>query len=371
LPRITRRDYEALLACIERLYGCESLERFYTVALEAIEGLVGSDHSTLNYLAPTVPKAIVLTSHQVPDHAGAEATFAKYLAGHPILQHYLATGDPGPHKVSDFLSVRDYHALPLYKHLYHGLGYEDQLAFMLFPPPGELVAISLARDRRSFTERDRQVLDLVRPHAARAFRHVEQLTLIKRSLEGRAPSHRLARVTSVLLDDRNRPIQFGVQAEKWLRRFFPGRPRPPGLPGAVTEWLRAARIAPTAATGAAGNLLVRERDGLRLRLRLFPGWSGAARMLVLETEPTAQAAHAAWAGNLTPREVDVLLVVEQGRTNEEAAAALGISPLTVRAHLEHIFEKLDVHTRTGAVTRFRQSIGFVPGGDGSGGTEGS
>jgi DNA-binding CsgD family transcriptional regulator len=52
---------------------------------------------------------------------------------------------------------------------------------------------------------------------------------------------------------------------------------------------------------------------------------------------------------LTPRERAVLAHVANGRTNGEVAHLLGISPLTVRKHLENVYEKLDVHTRTAAV----------------------
>jgi DNA-binding CsgD family transcriptional regulator len=52
---------------------------------------------------------------------------------------------------------------------------------------------------------------------------------------------------------------------------------------------------------------------------------------------------------LTERERDVLELVSQGLTNREVAARLFISSGTVRTHLEHIYEKLDVRTRAGAV----------------------
>jgi DNA-binding CsgD family transcriptional regulator len=55
------------------------------------------------------------------------------------------------------------------------------------------------------------------------------------------------------------------------------------------------------------------------------------------------------AERLSPREREVLGLVAQGLTNIQVARTLWISPGTVRKHLEHVYEKLDVHTRTGAI----------------------
>jgi DNA-binding CsgD family transcriptional regulator len=55
------------------------------------------------------------------------------------------------------------------------------------------------------------------------------------------------------------------------------------------------------------------------------------------------------AAELTSREREVVARVAEGRTNHEIGPLLGISPHTVRKHLENVYEKLDTHTRTGAV----------------------
>lgn len=59
---------------------------------------------------------------------------------------------------------------------------------------------------------------------------------------------------------------------------------------------------------------------------------------------------------LTAREAEVIHLVAEGLTNREIARRLVISNATVRTHLENIFEKLGVHTRTAAVTRALSSV---------------
>jgi DNA-binding CsgD family transcriptional regulator len=55
---------------------------------------------------------------------------------------------------------------------------------------------------------------------------------------------------------------------------------------------------------------------------------------------------------LTRREEEVLRWVARGSTNAQIAATLWLSPGTVRKHLENVFAKLGVHTRTAAVARY-------------------
>jgi DNA-binding NarL/FixJ family response regulator len=51
---------------------------------------------------------------------------------------------------------------------------------------------------------------------------------------------------------------------------------------------------------------------------------------------------------LTDREVDVLRLIAQGRTNKEIAQALVITEKTAGHHVEHIYAKAGVSTRVGA-----------------------
>lgn len=61
-------------------------------------------------------------------------------------------------------------------------------------------------------------------------------------------------------------------------------------------------------------------------------------------------------GGLTVRELEVLGLVARGKTNDEIARLLFISPGTVRKHMDNVFARLDVHTRTAAVVRAFPSL---------------
>ncbi len=62
---------------------------------------------------------------------------------------------------------------------------------------------------------------------------------------------------------------------------------------------------------------------------------------------------------LSEREIEVLRLVAEGFSNREIARRLVITAGTVKKHLEHIFTRLDVHSRTSAVARAR-TLKLVP-----------
>ncbi|HEX8100278.1 MAG TPA: response regulator transcription factor [Actinomycetota bacterium] len=63
------------------------------------------------------------------------------------------------------------------------------------------------------------------------------------------------------------------------------------------------------------------------------------------------------AERISPRERDVLQVLAAGRTNREIAETLSISPETVKAHLDHVYEKLGTSDRTSAVAEaYRRGV---------------
>lgn len=77
---------------------------------------------------------------------------------------------------------------------------------------------------------------------------------------------------------------------------------------------------------------------------------------VLEPEVTSKMMHRMRHGNSTPlyeqlteREMEVLLLMAQGKANQEIADELYIALKTVKTHVSNILAKLEVQDRTQAV----------------------
>ncbi len=62
---------------------------------------------------------------------------------------------------------------------------------------------------------------------------------------------------------------------------------------------------------------------------------------------------------LTPRQVEIIQLIAEGRTNQEIAHALGIGVKTVETHRAALMERLDIHDVPGLV-RFAVRVGLVP-----------
>jgi DNA-binding NarL/FixJ family response regulator len=86
-----------------------------------------------------------------------------------------------------------------------------------------------------------------------------------------------------------------------------------------------------------------ELDAARSAFRDLGAVTDRARVEALLEAPAP-----APAGGLTEREVEVLALVARGRTNRQIAAELVISEHTVARHLQNMFAKLGVSSRTAA-----------------------
>jgi DNA-binding response OmpR family regulator/DNA-binding CsgD family transcriptional regulator len=126
---------------------------------------------------------------------------------------------------------------------------------------------------------------------------------------------------------------------------------------AVLDWLQAQAV--VHATGGSPQPLTLARHGRRLVFALHEasttseGESGGDdEWLIVMSESSDESTIEALglAFKLTAREAEVLYWVVQGKTNRDIGEILGTSPRTVHKHLEHVFEKLGVETRTAAAS---------------------
>jgi CheY-like chemotaxis protein/DNA-binding CsgD family transcriptional regulator len=135
-------------------------------------------------------------------------------------------------------------------------------------------------------------------------------------------------------------------ARQWMTQYFgiqEGEPPPAPL----AAWL--ARLALPA--GGQEPPLTVIRGAARLIFTAADVRGSEQWMIVLREESDTARVQALMAlFRLTQRESEVLHWVIQGKTNRDIGDILGMSPRTVNKHLEHVFEKLGVETRTAAAT---------------------
>ncbi len=123
---------------------------------------------------------------------------------------------------------------------------------------------------------------------------------------------------------------------------------PPGqIPDSVLEWLRGE--ATVAAQGREPRTLTVNLQDRQLVLALQQRTGDGDVLIVMREVSDAAVVQAlVQACKLTLREAEVLYWVGKGKTNRDIGDILGSSPATVKKHLERVYVKLGVETRTAA-----------------------
>jgi DNA-binding CsgD family transcriptional regulator len=195
-----------------------------------------------------------------------------------------------------------------------------------------LIGIVLHRSGRDFSDRDRTLLNLLRPHLINAYQNAETRSVLT-ALGGVTAERGDA---AVLVGALGEPLASTPRARELLPAFGDGSRH---YPDRLVEWCRRMRrraplpVEPLVATD--GDVTVEARF-------LTPSVI-ALRPLHERLEPDALGSL-----GLARREREVLALLTEGHTNKEIAARIHVKPATVKKHLERMYEKLGVDTRTAA-----------------------
>ncbi|MDH5642141.1 MAG: helix-turn-helix transcriptional regulator [Nitrospira sp.] len=347
------RDLKLLTELLLIVYAADSRETYIHTILTGITSLIPCSYASYNEI--NLPaKEMFYKSHGI-DQALYESTqpaFKAYLHQHPWGQRVLTTPDYGVRTLSDFMSDRAFHSLALYQEYYRHLGISRQLGVSLSVPPAVFIPIVINRDGRDFGSRERQILDVLRPHLTQAFQNA---TAWDRLNEHHSSLQRLfQRINKVVIqtDRRGKILWASSGVEDLFRRYRLLGPKPsPYLPSPVLDWLLKSigrddpqemllsSSKPLSLRTAHGTLTVRRLDvtkGVRL---------------LFEDQPYHHVLDGMFASQLSTRELEVLQILAAGKGNKEIGLLLGISHRTVQKHLERIYTKLGVENRAAAAGR--------------------
>jgi DNA-binding CsgD family transcriptional regulator len=334
-------------------------------ALAEAKDLPGFVHTTMHGLLELIPSIDVSYNEMNPAAERAEyrvwplpegdllersmPAFERLMRQNPLVTHMEATGDTRALMWSDFVTIEEIQSTELYHELFRHLGVDSQMAVSLPTPAGVVVGFALNRGSEGFTERDRVVLNTLRPHLVHAYRTVQLdagLSTLQHALGATGWTAALvaddAEVRSVTDGGIDALADAGVDIE--LGRTLP---RPIATPFVSSI----ASYRPSQPSVLSRPIrLSDERDGVA-------GWyvpGPVAPHVVLFRGAVDLDTAPLRALGLRPREIEVAVALAEGGTNAQLAERLGMAEGTLRKHLERVYRALEVDNRTGAAARVHQ-----------------
>jgi DNA-binding CsgD family transcriptional regulator len=158
-----------VLSLVGDVLGLLDLGEFRAGLLDALPRAVPADWVSLNEVGPDPQTTLALVEPPAPRRL--HDVFALHAHENPILRWYQETGDGRAIRFSDVIAQKDLHALDLYRKLYREMNVEYQIAFTLPSTAERLLAIALSRGQDDFTDQERDLLNLARPHLIQGYRN--------------------------------------------------------------------------------------------------------------------------------------------------------------------------------------------------------
>ncbi len=221
--------------------------------------------------------------------------------------------------------------------------------------------ISLISDRPYFTKCDRCILNLARQQLMQTdennstFNEEQQiLTRLKQVFQ----------LLGAIVLTAEGQVQFMTQrGEQLLSQYFsPSAPH--SFPESLQHWFKHQISLLTSEGKVSSSCLPLhiEQAGKQLLVRLICDLIGEQYLVLLEEEELQSFSITSLELlGLTKREAEVLFWIAKDKSNAGIARVLGCCEGTVRKHLEHIYGKLGVQTRTAAVMAALEKLGLLKG----------
>jgi DNA-binding CsgD family transcriptional regulator len=333
-------DYQLLLSCIEGIHRCRKLEDFPKNTLLELKRLVPSQLACYAEMDFTRNRAINVFEPEFPGEPKVQK-WMNAVYDHPVINYFKSTGDGQALKISDFVSADELHQLNTYKNAFSDTGAEDQLAFGVQVESRFVIGICFDRGERTFTERDRMFLNLIRPHIIQTYILLEELAgheELQHDLEGALRANGLG---VLILNHAKEVVHATPGTWDKLSAYLPVPDNEKKLPETIEHWAFAK------AESGKGDAFILSGKDARLILRRVRQ-SDNRLMLFLSEESSTTAADRMAEYRLTRREHEVLRHIAEGKSNAEIAMVLGVSAGTIKLHVEHVLEKLGVDNRIAA-----------------------
>lgn len=343
------RDAGAVLSLVREIAETTTLDEYADVTMACLLELIPSIDASYNEMNPGAAR---VRFRAVPDPGDLleafRPVFEKYMMQNPLVRHFRDTADTRAMMWSDFMDVDEIRATDLHREMFSHLGVDSQMAVTLPTPPGIVVGFAVNTDESGFTERDRTILNTMRPHLGHTYRAIQirhELASARDTLRQRGWTGALADkdgiVETVTSDAQDLADTTGVS-------MMPGEPLPEPLRSAYVSGVGGYRPSQIAASSRSVRMS-EEADGVA-------GWHVpgpiAPHVVMVRTHVDASAKRLIEAG-LSPRQVEVALQLAEGGTNAAIAQRMHIAEGTVRKHLERVYRLLGVTDRASAIAAVR------------------
>jgi DNA-binding CsgD family transcriptional regulator len=359
MEALTQQDFQRILNFVQGLYNVDSLQNFSSYIPTTLSNLIQADfvgYSGLNFMQRQFLGGMLFPSFPVQMEV-----MDQYFHEQPMQMDYLKTRNCQAQKLSDFLSERQLHQREgLYQKFLRPMNMEE-IMNVVIPHANPMVvdAITLFRDRRSFTERDRLILNLLLPHFMQAQQTGQVFAQLQQ--ENKQLRSSLTATGNIVLSDNGDVRYMTSKAEKWLQRYFFSDAKQ-SLPDHLQQWVKYQKsLHHRDSSVPKPHLPMKiEQDGKQLVIRFVADPVNNQYVLVLEEQsfPSLTIEALEYLG-LSKREAEALFWVAKGKENSEIAKILCVSTVTVRKHLEHTYQKLHVKTRSAAVITALQKLGIL------------